>query len=560
MTIPGIIHAQVAFISPLPFGILQVHGDHADLRLWVAVQGYSTFSIKLSSDIDTSSLQSGWSSVTVRNDTVDTLITVPKSLRNYSIYWRTGLAANDTGGMISGLTPGHIIGIAGQSNAQGFTWEMIVPAEGDIRMLPRNDSTWVPAHEPTGGAGGGPWIVMANELYQRIGDTLPIGIVNAAIGSTALTTTSLSEPIWRRNPNNPEDTSLYGKALRLFRSAGSELECLGWIQGEGDAGYMPNPNIYRVAFANLMEGFHEDLTDTFPIFHLQIGGDNGAATDNWPAVREAERILPPSILVGTALGRSVDDGLHYSPPTMTAVGQMFAGALLKERYGISTPMYPPLMPDSNAVLDSITDGSIVGHYCFSVRWFRNNLPTQIALLNPVQYFALQKDGSMMDTSQVWARISPSDPTRILIGLRNDSITLNHDWRVTYDATSESDRAPLATVDPASGDTIFATAFYELPVRLPPGTQDGVKEFNVQFVEPNPTMNAINCYILAFKHETMTVELLDNLGAVLRSEMAVLEEGVQDIPISTDGLSSGNYWIELRDENGNESLEKAIVVH
>ena len=146
-----------------------------------------------------------------------------------------------------------------------------------------------------------------------------------------------------------------------------------------------------------------------------------------------------------------------------------------------------------------------------------------------------------------------------IGLRNDSVTLNYNWLATYDATAGGERAPIATIDPMSGDTIFGTAFYQLPV-VYPSTNASVNEFSVQNVVPNPTTNVIHCYILASKHETVTIELCDNLGAPLRRESVVLEEGLQDIPVSTEDLASGSYWVVLRDEGGNQSLQKAILVH
>ena len=325
--------AQISFISPLPDGILQVHGERADLRLRLSLPaGYESFAYKLGSDRDTCSPSEGWRSVTIDAGVVDTLLTVPKSLRGYSLYWRADLAGVDTGGIIAGLIPGHIIGIAGQSNAQGYCWEMLEQANGDIRMLV-GDRTWQVAHEPTDGAGGGPWIVMSNMLYQMIGDTLPIGIVNVAVGGSGLTMSDIGGQ-WIRNDANPKDSSNYGRALRRFLNAGSELECLCWIQGESDGLDLPDPNTYRVAFAKLVHSFQADLSDTFAVFHLQISGNSTPQLQmaSFPEAREALRVLPPSILVGTALGRTLDDELHYSVLTNWAVGRMFADAILQERF------------------------------------------------------------------------------------------------------------------------------------------------------------------------------------------------------------------------------------
>ncbi len=565
---PSFARSQVVFTSPLPDGILQVHGDHADLRLHVSLTGHSNFSYKLSSDIDTSSFQEGWVSVSVQmNGIVDTMLIVPKSLINYAVYWRTGLTSNDTGGVVANLTPGHVIGIAGQSNAQGYTYDMITTAVGDIRML-LNDSSWQPAHEPTGGVAGGPWIVMSNELYQLIGDTLPIGIVNVAVGSSGLTFAGGGGQ-WIRNPANPEDTSVYGLTINRFRHAGSDLECLCWIQGETDAGgALSSPEVYRSAFATLMAGFNEDLGDSIHFFHLQIGGFDFAGVDSWPQTREAERELPPSTIVGTALGRSLDDELHYSPPTLLAVGTMFAGAILKQEYGMTEPMYPPLMPDTFATLDSITDTIDLGQYCFSVGWTRGGVPVKLTSITPYQFFGINVSSlPLFDTSVVWYRISPQDSSRVQIGLQksaNIAITRSDtNWSVTYDAVGGSDQAPLATIDPVFGDTIFATAFYELPIQFNAGFPSDVadvKEFGLLLEVANPVSDAIQCFIRASMSESVTIDVVNDLGLTLRHETVTAEEGEQIIPISTEGLPSGNYWIVLRDENGNQSVQKAILIH
>ncbi len=564
------LHAQVVFTSPLPQGILQVRGDHADLRLHVAISGYSNFNYKLSSDIDTSSPQEGWAPIGIHNGIVDTLITVPKSLRDYSLLWRTGTSVSDTGGVIPGITPGHIIGVAGQSNAVGWVWppagKFVAVAQGDIRML-TNDSAWQHAEEPTGGVAQGPWIEMANLLYTKIGDSLPIGIVNTAVGGTGLTV-SIGSGRWLKNSPDTNDT-MYPDAVDRFCHAGSELECLTWIQGEadGEAGALWNPAIYRTQFAELMQDFAGDLGDTFPVFHLQISGFSGQteSAGTYPQVREALRVLPTSTLVGTAVGRPLWDGaFHYTVATYQAVGQMFAGAVLKELYGISAPMYPPLMPDTVAMLDSITDGSIKGKYCFSIGWTRDGKPVKLTGVFPFQYFAIGVDGiaiPLYDTSQVWYRISPSDSSRVQVGLRNDSITpMSNYWYITYDAIANGEYAPLATIDPTSGDTIFATAFCELPVQLSSSPPSDVSEFHVQYIIPNPSNNAIQCDVFAFKHQIMTIDLVNSLGITLRRETAFVEEGQQIVTVSTEGLVSGNYWIVLRDERGNESVQRAVILH
>src|ERR1035437_9171103 len=80
------VSAQVQFISPLPSGILQVHGNHADLHLHAVMSGYSSFSYKLISGANSSDTLKPWIPVRIINDAVDTLITVPSKLQNYKLY------------------------------------------------------------------------------------------------------------------------------------------------------------------------------------------------------------------------------------------------------------------------------------------------------------------------------------------------------------------------------------------------------------------------------------------------------------------------------------------
>lgn len=555
--------AQPHFVSPLSRGILQVRGDHADLHLRATVPpSYQNFRIKLSSDRDTSSPFVGQTHLDIHNGSIDTLLVVPKELRNYTLYWFADSAGAPLMGSLPGLTPGHIIGIAGQSNAQGYCWEMVEPAQGDIRML-RDEHAWETAFEPTGNKAGGPWIVMANQLYKMIGDTLPVGIVNVAIASTGILVPGVGG-LWMRNAANPTDSSIYGNALRRLLCAGSEIECLCWIQGENEAGYAPylkDVGAYRTTFQGLMNDFRQDLADSFQVLHLQIGGWSNTQAPDFPKVHEAQRVLPPSTLVGTALGRSVEasDGVHYDIPTLWAVGGMFADAILAERYGQSRPMYPPLMPDSVAKVDSILDGSIPGRYCFSLGWTRGGKPVKLMNAHPAQCFALERDGQLLDTSQVWFRIS-KDSERVLLGLRQDSITLDHEWLITYNATVGADEAPLATLDPASGDTIFGTAFYELPVTPSSLARLSVNDFSIYSVVPSPTIGGLVCYVLARKLEHLQIELIDSRGVGVSHGEATVEPGLQQVRISTDGIASGDYWIVLTSDAGEQEVKKAVILH
>ena len=71
---------------------------------------------------------------------------------------------------------------------------------------------------------------------------------------------------------------------------------------------------------------------------------------------------------------------------------------------------------------------------------------------------------------------------------------------------------------------------------------------------------MECFIVSFKLQTITIDVVNDLGVTLRQQNAIVDEGDQIVTVPSDGLLSGDYWIVLRDENGNESVQKAVVIH
>ena len=529
------LNAQVRVISPLPKGVLQVRGDRALLHFRISVPQYvQNFSVSLLSDTSTLDPFVARERATPANGWLDTVIYVPKSLRYYTLWWFADSSGQPLQGSIPGLTPGHIIGIAGQSNAQGATWNMMETPIHDVRML-RDERLWEAAHEPTGNFSGGPWIVMANVLDTMIHDSLPIGIVNAAWGGTGL----LANPgggLWTRNTAQPDDSSVYGNALRRFRASGGILECLCWIQGEAE-GYQGFPSIhmYQDSFVALVQNFRSDLGDTCPVFHLQVDGLNTPLSPiaYWMQIREAHRTLPMSTLVGTSIGRPEND-LHYTYETHHIVAHMFAGALLATQYGIISPFYPPLMPDTSAILDSTGIGN--SKYSFRLEWHRNGVPIKLFFKNSKQYFALLRDAEFLDTSKVWSQIT-SDSQSVLVGLRAESIDPSRKWSMAYCAAADGDDAPLATKT-TTDDTIFATGFYDLPVVFPTNAD--------MIVSDNATPQVLDA----------TATLFDELG-ILRYEKS-LRAG-ERLDLSRDDLRPGCYWLRLQDSVGKRMITKLLII-
>src|SRR5438445_7674369 len=112
---------------------------------------------------------------------LDTSIHTPL-LRFFNVKWQTIDGEIDSG-VIKNLSVGYIFAIAGQSNAQGWSYPNYIDAHGLIRML-LDDSAWQKGQDPTGGKWASPWIEFANKLQDLLNDGFPIGLVNVGVGGT----------------------------------------------------------------------------------------------------------------------------------------------------------------------------------------------------------------------------------------------------------------------------------------------------------------------------------------------------------------------------------------
>jgi hypothetical protein len=566
--LPASLWAQVHVRSPLPFGILQVSpgGETARLHFVANVDsGYTDLLLRIAAPPDSTSTEilMDWTPAALTHGRIDTILSLPVRKSVYSIDWHVRSTLGKQG-TVTGLRAGHIFGIAGQSNAEGYNWDMSVKAAGDIRML-RDSIAWTPASEPTGAAGGGPWIVMGNTLWRELKDSLAIGIVNMAVGGTSLIPLKDARR-WYRDPEHPEDTGIYASAVSGFRSAGGTLEALLWIQGESDGAELRDAATYHTAFRALIEGLREDLGEPgLRCFHLQISGNSnpGAPIAYLPIVREAHRTLPLSTLVGTAVGRSINsDGLHYTVPTYTAVGRMFGHAILSDLYGIATSLYPPVLPDTAAFLDS--SASQPRSYFFRIKWMRGlSLTTALSFIGDRQAFILARDNKYFyDSSEVWSRVDPEDPSSVLVGLRRDSITFGHSWTISYIRTAGAEHAPLASIVPSmtgSGlDTIFATAFVGLPALLPERTiYSNVPDIRDVNAFPNPSYGTVSVTLNAAHSDRGEIELTDIAGRTADHMSIDIAIGANAFTLPTSGLPNDAYVLSVR--AGSHTIVRKIVL-
>lgn len=350
--VSNVAFSQIHILCPLPNAIIQKISDSASLRILFNSNETKRINLRIIDSLGNDIPNYSWNKFSFQKNILDTILIIPIH-KKFAIQWRTVDGQIDSG-VIPNLSVGHVFGITGQSNAQGWSYPDFISPQGSIRML-LNDSAWQKGEDPTGGKWASPWIQFANRLQDLVKDSLPIGLVNVAVGGTGLVNKT-DAGWWQRNDAfHTDPSSVYGKALIRFLSAGSHFEAIFWIQGESDAVGVTGEQ-YISAFKKLIENFEEDLHHTLQFFHLQIGGQNGNPDKySWGRIRNAQRNLPRSTLVGTAVGSPVGfDNIHYAKITEIMVGDRFAGTIAKLLHNVPNNLFPPLLPQNSADLIACT--------------------------------------------------------------------------------------------------------------------------------------------------------------------------------------------------------------
>lgn len=255
-----------------------------------------------------------WAALRARNGVLDTTLNIPFIPQTFKLLYRIVSPDSIYTSEIQDLAIGHVIGVAGQSNAEGWSPPPYPDPIGDVRVL-RNKKYWEYGANPSGKRWNGPWVYMANKFRELVPDGLPIGIVNTAKGGTGLVSTWTQAGTWKRNATKHDDpNTAYGNAIRMFMAAGGNMEAICWIQGEADVVYT-SLDEYRDGFKQLVHDLEEDLDRDLNFYHWQISGQRDNAGEwrplGWGWIREAQRELYDSKLVGSAVAYPLSiDGIH----------------------------------------------------------------------------------------------------------------------------------------------------------------------------------------------------------------------------------------------------------
>ena len=133
---PNIVFSQINIICPLPNAIIQKVSDSGYLRILCTSNNTKKISLKIADGFGNEIPGFGWRDLSFTNNILDTAFSIPV-VGNFNINWRN-IDIREDSGIIPSLAVGHVYGIAGQSNAQGWSYPNYIPPQGNIRMLLSN--------------------------------------------------------------------------------------------------------------------------------------------------------------------------------------------------------------------------------------------------------------------------------------------------------------------------------------------------------------------------------------------------------------------------------------
>jgi hypothetical protein len=473
MLCAGVAQAQPDLVSPLPHGIVQIDSSYTSGQLRVIAQtGVRAGDRVVALDyrfVDAYSrplFSSFWSPLRAKNGLLDTTLRIPFLKQTFKLLYRLVTSDSIYEGEIPDLAIGHVIGVAGQSNAEGWSPPPFPDPIGDVRVL-RGTEFWEYGSNPSGKRWNGPWVYMANKFRELVPDGLPIGIVNTAKGGTGLVTNWSQAGLWKRNDARHDDpNTIYGNAIRMFRGAGGNMEAICWIQGEADVAYTSLEQ-YQKGFEQLVRNMEEDLARKLNFYHLQISGqiDNGAEWRplgfGW--IREAQRKLYGSKLVGSAVAYPLSfDGIHYENSTTQAVGHRFAAAIASDRYGVESQLYPPVVADTAIIVDIDTDRSELGKKIL-LRCLQGSSVAGLLTDRTYRGFELRNENIRFDTARTVARTHPYAPGWIEITLKDSTIFDTAGWYLSYAIRADVHNANVLDTCTASNLPNALVAFLDIPV-------------------------------------------------------------------------------------------------
>jgi len=390
-----------------------------------------------------------------------------------------------------------------------------------------------------------------------LNDGLPVGIINVAKWGSGLLWNA-GDGIWTRNKDNPYDAnSVYGQALTRLVAAGSFFEGFFWIQGETEGLYWDDidayttdnlTTYYKAAYQQLFANLENDLGSKLKSFHLQISGaEYSKRSYTFGRVREAQRDLPNSTLVGTALGMPLHDGIHFEAITSITIGKLFAGSVLRTLYGIKTEACNLFQPGTLYL--TVPDAGDPYQGLLKIRFHgtRNGMFQKFFAPNGVSGFFIRKNGKVIDSSEIVTMIDPHDSTAIDIYTKKTGLFKSDEITLSYGAGANASTLGITDGDSTLGLPNPLVSFMDLPIDNsllvgvsghPPAIQ----------LLANPVRSDLHFQLQNLKGERVEVIVQNILGETIYHSTQLVMTSAQEVTAHLNGAQSGVYFLAVFGES------------
>ena len=181
--------------------------------------------------------------------------------------------------------------------------------------------------------GAGLGIRFGKDLMKATG--IPVGLIVCSHGGTSMAQ-------WNPDLKAQGGNSLYGSMLRRIRAVGGKITGCLWHQGECDALYAPEGQVYKDELRRFIERLRADLqSPTLPFIYAQLGPlyhfeDPTAGAIGWNAVQNDQLSLESelrNIAMVPTIDCSLSDVIHLDAGSLRKVGARMAGMARRLCFG-----------------------------------------------------------------------------------------------------------------------------------------------------------------------------------------------------------------------------------
>lgn len=218
----------------------------------------------------------------------------------------------------------------GATDGYNIPRQYTVPAE-----LVKAGKNLVAVRVTDGGGGGGLWAGQ-NNFYVQLADNQKITLAGNWKYNIALDLKSLApQPVSPSHPNRP--SVLYNAMIHPLVQF--PIKGAIWYQGESNSSRAEQ---YRTLFPLLINDWRKQWGYDFPFYFVQLANYKANASENWPALREAQWQTLSVPNTGMAVTIDIGDAKDIHPKNKQEVGKRLALWAKAKTYEQDLPYSGPL--------------------------------------------------------------------------------------------------------------------------------------------------------------------------------------------------------------------------